>query len=190
MIRVETPPPDKQERRWCLCLTPQVASFGLASVYLVVNLAAIATGLIYLAATHGQRVHEPVVETSLLTGILVSCFICCINVIACALLLVGVQRRRWELVTAWLAWYGIFQALLTLAWVGGVVHLVRQVAPAAVRPADADFSWSVLVPLLPVGIIVLVFVWYAYAAVVAHCRRLRADADAVRHGDYSVIRHA
>lgn len=181
-------PPLERPRRWCLCLPSGAASQALGLLYLVVNVAAILAGVIYLGVVHGTGHVAPESGASVLTAVLGACFVCALNAVACLLLVVGVRRARWELVLAWLAWYGVFQALLTVAWIGGVAHLIRQVAPALRPAADVDFSWRVLVPLLPVGIIVLAFVWYAYAAVVAHCRQLRAAGRADKVGGYSAIR--
>ncbi|XP_043202988.1 uncharacterized protein LOC122371015 [Amphibalanus amphitrite] len=175
---------------WCLCVPASTFSFIIGAVYFAVNIAAILAGFVYLGVTHGGHYHlDPELTVGVRTAVLCACFVCALNALACCLLMVGVRRRRWELEAAWLTWYGIFLVCLSLSWLGGVIHLVRVVAPA-VHPADTvEFSWAVLVPLVPVGIIVIVFVWYAYAAVLSHCRALRAAPEG-KMGAYRVIREA
>ncbi|XP_037071924.1 uncharacterized protein LOC119093125 [Pollicipes pollicipes] len=182
------PPPPVS--RWCLCLPERTAALGVGALYLAVNAAAIVAGFIFLGVTQGTGQMGPELDAILLPAVLGACLVCMLNVLACALLVVGARRARWELVLAWLAWYGVFQTLLSAAWLGGMAHLVNVVAPAVHPPDTVAFSWRVLKPALPVGIIVLVFVWYAYAAVVVHYRRLRAADHPRKVGSYNVIREA
>ena len=179
--------PEPATHHWCLCVPAGTYSRVQGVIYFFVNIAAIVAGFAYLGVTHGGHYHlDPELTVGVRTAVLCACFVCALNALACCLLVVGARRRRWELEAAWLAWYGIFLLCLSLAWLGGVIHLVRVVAPAVHPAATVEFSWAVLVPLVPVGIIVLVFVWYAYAAVLSHCRALRT-AQGGKIGAYRVI---
>lgn len=190
MYHMEPITTEKEEAprpNWCFCVKAELASLSVGVLYFIVNVIAMLGGFIYLGVTQGQDHLEPEVEKIVLAAVLPSCFLCGLNAVACLLLVMGVRRRRWELVFAWLAWFAIFQGLLTIGWLGGVIHLAQDVAPRTHPSNTADFSWRVLVPLLPVGIIALVFVWYSYSAVVSFCRTLRAEATAADKGNYRVV---
>ena len=157
----------------CWCWTLRAGAMAIAITYLSFNCLVLLAWLAFLierAIAMRWDYYWDLVYIFL--GLLV---VCVPNITTNSLLVHGLRRNKRKFLFPWVVWYGIFQALVTLAWLAaGVWSLWLCFVSAGLGTSETMVINTVIwVP----GLVGVTLIWYWYACVVSYFQIL-APSDA------------
>jgi len=143
--------------RCCFCVPLRTGSLVIAISYLVINVCAILGWGIWSIVEAQSYLQRTVLY--LFIGVLLGCGL---SIAANSALIHAIRRNKRKYMLTWVIWYGIYNTLSTLAWLGMGIWFATMIG-------DRDgIGLALFIYDLVAGVVTLPVMWFWYACVLSY----------------------